>query len=110
MLALLACKALDRSTAFPPRDITEQMVRELPISTENEFSFYVELIEPLRNAGRPDLARAIERALANYRSEYGLRGWLKKIDRVHFGGGFLIARRAWRSRHCSSGGHTRMQT
>jgi hypothetical protein len=96
MLALLALNALTRSNAFAIKDISEETTRKIDIYSKSQASFYEELVGPLRGAGRSDLARGIEFALSRYRGETGLRGALKRVDRLHFGEGFATLKRSIR--------------
>jgi hypothetical protein len=87
MLALICLGALSRSRAFAVKDVSEQGAADIHIADEYVASCYPELIGPLRGAGREDLARGVEHALARYRGETGFYGPLKRLDRVYFGNG-----------------------
>ena len=93
MLALIALGALDRCDAFAVRDLELDAVRSIHIATDSQSSFYVELVAPLRRAGREDLASAVEFILKRYRGELGWRGGLKLADRRYFGGGLTTMKR-----------------
>ena len=61
MLELLAAGALDKSEAFPAGDLSAELVARVHIK-KGTFGYtidddYLELVEPLRAMGRPDLAR-----------------------------------------------------
>ncbi len=65
MLGLLAAGVLDKSAAFPLDDVSPEMVDRVNIK-KLVFGYivradYLELISPLRQKGRSDLASAIER-------------------------------------------------
>ena len=93
MLALVALGALERSEAFQSQDVSEENIQNLRIANENQNSFYGELIDPLRKAGRADLAKSIETAMARFRRETGWLGPLKRIDRVYLGNSFRMLKR-----------------
>lgn len=73
MLELLVLGVLHRSRAFPNDDVTEEMISKLEISPplmKNSYGVepdYIELIGPLKEIGRYDLVRAIEKLLNRYR-------------------------------------------
>jgi hypothetical protein len=58
MLELMLCGALDRATSFPVRDVTAEMVRDVPVNETNLF--YLAYRDRLASIGRVDLARAID--------------------------------------------------
>lgn len=93
MLALIAVGALERCQSFPARDLDEETVRSIQIVANNQSGFYAEMIEPLRQAGRSDLARGVEFALKRFRGELGLRGRLKGADRVFLNGALTSMKR-----------------
>jgi len=100
-LALISVGALSRSRAFADDDVSEEAAAEIAIGDQYVASCYPELVRPLRSAGREDLARGIERALARYRGETGLFGPLKRLDRAYFNDGIRkikrhIASAGWR--------------
>jgi hypothetical protein len=98
MLALEALDALEQSAAFDAQTLSKETVRHITLFTENQLTYYGELIGPLRRAGREDLARAVEFVLARYRREVGLSGRLRRFDRVHLGGAITsLKRRAFAS-------------
>lgn len=96
MLALLALGALDKTRAFPPTELSEEMIRESVILHRKNYRFWPELIAPLEGIGRYDLARAIDYALARYHGEIGLRGSIRRFDRAHLHGGLSALKRAFR--------------
>jgi hypothetical protein len=93
MLALIALNALDRCDAFAVRDLDPDAIRSIHVASDSQSSFYVELVAPLRRAGREDLARAVEFILKRYRGELGWLGGLKLADRRYFGGGLSTMKR-----------------
>ena len=96
MLALLALGVLERSRAFTANDISEQDVRSIELTLENQPHYYRELVEPLRMVNRLDLARGIEHILSKYWNETGLFGPLKRIDRTYFGDSFRLLKKSLR--------------
>lgn len=94
MLGLLAAKALDKTTAFPHRDLSADLVAHQIRIWPTVQPFYEEVVQPLRAIGRDDIATVVERALENARGEDGFRGRIKRFDRVHLNGGLNALRRA----------------
>ena len=87
MLAFVALGVLDKSRSFQADDVTEEMMSE--ISIERMTFFYHELIEPLRENGRPDLAAAIEEKLRNPgkgHKKSSLKSKIKDLDERYFHG------------------------
>lgn len=66
MLALEALGALEKTTAFPVRVITPEMVEATRPLAPNTFQNYEELLQPLAERGRHDLCLAIRRKLDYY--------------------------------------------
>jgi len=66
MLALEASGVLERTSAFPVREIHEELVMTAVQLAPNTFPLYGELIAPLQEKGRLDLVRAIEQKMAEY--------------------------------------------
>lgn len=91
-LALLALGALERTSAFAEKDITEEEVRTIRAGKNFHF-YYRELLDPLRAAGRDDLVRGIEWFMARDRGETGWLGPFKRIDRTHFHDSFRLLKR-----------------
>lgn len=102
MLALLATGDLERASAFPFRDLSEEHVIEAINMGWNTLLFYEELIGPLKKKGRLDLVRVLERKMIEYYKLERLKK-LKKIfiepikeyDRMYFGGNFLKLKRTF---------------
>lgn len=94
MLGLIATGALERTTAFPVRDLTAEEVAGRIAIWETVESFYRELVEPLRAVGRDDLARVVDHALSAYRGETGFGGRFRRFDRVHLNGSLRALKRA----------------
>jgi hypothetical protein len=94
MLGLIAAGALEKTSAFPVRDLTAEQVASRIAIWETVEPFYRELVEPLRTIGRDDLARIIDRALSAYRGEEGFAGRFRRFDRVHLNGSLRALKRA----------------
>jgi hypothetical protein len=95
MLALSALGVLDQTRAFPQDDLSEETVRSAVRISYDIVHYYQELIAPLEEGGRHDLARAVERCIAIYRDrESGLRAKIKRFDRRYLNGNLkrLISR------------------
>jgi hypothetical protein len=107
MLALEAVGTLARCRAFESRLLDAGRVAAIQILTDNQSAFYEELIDPLRKAGRNDLADAILVSLQRFRGEDGLRGRLRRADRLYLGGGLTAIKRTLAShvRHPSTHQH-----
>jgi hypothetical protein len=99
-LTLLALGKLDRTTAFADNEVSEELIRtNVRLTSERGFvivPFYEELITPLRQIGRLDLARVVERKVReHYRHEPGWEpGWkgrVKRFDRKYLGGRIALS-------------------
>lgn len=66
MTALLALGKLQDCRAFPTRDVTPEMLGDLALSNNYTLACYEELVSPLRERGREDLAELIERKSKYY--------------------------------------------
>ena len=66
MLAIAAIGMLEKTCAFPIRDVNEELVMTTVQLAANTFPLYRELIAPLEEVGRHDLVRAVERKIAIY--------------------------------------------
>lgn len=93
MLSLLSLGSLEKAYAFPVQDVTEEMVNDSGPFASNTFFFSEELIEPLTQIGRHDLARSIERKIVEYHESERHRELRKKFiepilafDQKHFHG------------------------
>jgi len=106
MLELLAGGGLARSRVFP-RDVDPASILALPaVPAFRALSYYwAPLVEPLRRAGRGDLADAVVRRLEEERrgrawhADLGWKGRLRRLDRALLGGRIL----AWRRSMARSG-------
>ncbi len=85
MLGLEAIGALERTRGFQ-RPLTVELVRQRVFMDGLTFHYYTQLLTPLRDRGRGDLADAVELI---YRSMHGEIGWkapIRRFDRRYFGG------------------------
>jgi hypothetical protein len=73
LLALLALGALERAITFPGIDLSEEIVMTTIRLHRRNIHFYRELIAPLQEIGRNDLARCIQRKLDRYHAA----GWVR---------------------------------
>jgi hypothetical protein len=87
-LALLTLGVLDRTEAFPHEEITAEEIKSVVQIRENALALtYRELIVPLREIGRRDLAQILEGKIHRYYdSEPGWKGRIKRFDRRHLHG------------------------
>lgn len=89
---------LDQAASFPPGSLTGAAIGRIVIDPSRAF-LWIPLADRLRQAGRPDLAAAIEARLAEMRrieawhQERGWKGLLRRWDRRFLGGRLLAARR-----------------
>jgi len=87
MLALLALGALGQAHAFSQTEITEELIQSKVKLTKVSVHFYEELITPLLEIGRQDLAHIIEnKILMFYDREPGWKGKIKRFDRKYLKG------------------------
>ena len=94
MLGLTAVGALEKTSAFPQRELSAELVAQKVNIWDVVFPFYEELIKPLADCGREDLSGVVQRAIAKTRGEGGLRGSLRKFDRIHLSGRLRALKRA----------------
>jgi hypothetical protein len=86
MLALLALDALGKSKAFPRDDVSEEMLSNISI-TRQPF-YYKELIGPLKQCGREDLALILGKKMRMTVTPLGiLQSRIKKLDKRYLNGG-----------------------
>ncbi len=88
MLGLLAAGALGRATTFPYRDVTVDMLRAIGPIHGTHAGFYPELLAPLREQGRDDLASVLESKLRGF----VWKERLKHLDKSLLGGGVASVR------------------
>lgn len=93
-LELLALGRLESASAFPVLPLSEEQVANSYIDDEYTASCYGELLDLLDAQGRADLRRGVTRALDRHRGETGLRGRLKRADRIYLNGTLRTFRHA----------------
>lgn len=96
MLELVAVAALDRGGAFPMRDVTPAMLREVRLYLDYHCVRWAEMVPDLERQGRADLVAEVHDAIARFRRwdkwkhERDWKGRVKRFDRRFTGG--LISR------------------
>ena len=99
MLALLVAGALHKASTFPNNDISEDLILSSFSPNDQNNCEFVDLIAPLAEIGRDDLARAIEHKMAAYLNrESGLKAWAKRFDRKYLRGNLAGFKRAIHNR------------
>ncbi|MCL4475991.1 MAG: hypothetical protein M1508_07175 [Nitrospirae bacterium] len=85
MLALLALGVLDKTRAFPEKELSPELIlRGASIYDDYSESSYRELIPPLLTKGRHDLVRAIEYKISEYHNrESGWKAKIRQLDRKY---------------------------
>src|SRR5947209_18318767 len=96
MVALLGLGALDKSRAFPKRELSADLIREKVSWHLKNFRFWPELVAPMQAIGRQDLADAIRYVVARYQGELGWKGAIRRFDRERLNGGISALKRALR--------------
>ncbi|HJT79740.1 MAG TPA: hypothetical protein VJ719_00970 [Chthoniobacterales bacterium] len=94
MLGLIAVGALEKTSAFPQRELSAELAAQKVNIWSTVFPFYEEIVKPLADRGREDLSRVVERALTIARGEVGFRGRLNRFDRIYLNGGLRVLKRA----------------
>ena len=99
MVALLGLGALDKTRAFPKRELSADMIRDIVNLHRKNFRFWPELVAPMEAIDRHDLANAIRYVVARYHREIGRRGAIRRFDRERLNGGMASLKRAlWRQK------------
>jgi hypothetical protein len=93
LTALLVVGVLDDAVTFARRDVTPELIAAHASLNDTSAPFWNELLPPLRQQGRDDLADAVGHALARYRNEVGWAGALRRVDRVHLHGSLRSMKR-----------------
>jgi hypothetical protein len=93
MLSLMALGALDKSRAFPKTPLSAELIKEIILHRKN-VRFWPELVAPLEQIGRSDLADAVRYVCDRYHGELGLRGAIRRFDRSRLNGGIDALKRA----------------
>lgn len=80
-IQLLVTGGLERCTTFPGHAVEPEALRVLHVNTDYLRAWYEELLAPLREIGRPDLAEAIEAKIARYRRRQRRRAapWYQRL-------------------------------
>lgn len=88
MLTLLALGVLDQTSCFPNQHVSEELVlKKANIHDDYVESCYRELVGPLAEKGRHDLARAVEHRIAKYHEhEPAWKAKIKQFDRNYMNG------------------------
>jgi hypothetical protein len=81
MLGLLAIGHLGRCRAFEEDDVPKSALRRISITSGYHLLSYRELIQPLAEIGRRDLARGIEERTLRYSAWEEGRGWRGLLTR-----------------------------
>jgi hypothetical protein len=91
MIQLAALGALERTNAFPTRDVSPKMIQSIPIDAWL-VRHLVACLEPFLRRGRPDLAAAIQRRIDEHRHAVARAGGWREVVREwdrHLTGGRL---------------------
>lgn len=89
MTTLLALGVLDRASAFPQTDVSEElMLSGAYVDNIGAASDYLALVDLLEEKGRYDLVRGIKRIIARYH-ERDLKGIITRFDRQLFKGNLV---------------------
>lgn len=87
MLSLIALGVIDKTgDSLPMKDVSEGLIRSAVRMDKTSYPFYPELIAPLRERGRHDLVRAIEKKIADYNKPQWkkmFRGTIAEFDRIY---------------------------
>jgi hypothetical protein len=106
LLALLALGALERAITFPPIDLSEELVMTTVELHGRNAHVYRELVAPLQEIGRHDLARSIQHKLDRYLAARWRRS-LASLERHYLDGRLRRIRRLWhRDRGAGPGLHS----
>jgi hypothetical protein len=87
MLELLACDALNKTSAFPAKDVRSEMLDGIRLSEKYQDLWYEELIAPLTERGRGDLVEVIQEKRREFQKrlaweeERDWKGAVKRFDR-----------------------------
>jgi hypothetical protein len=78
MLALLACGVLEKTGAFPIKNVSDELVNEAVHLGANTIPLYDELLAPLAKKGRNDLVHAIEHKKDEFYQQQKKEKWKKR--------------------------------
>ncbi|MDJ0687657.1 MAG: hypothetical protein QNJ41_04025 [Xenococcaceae cyanobacterium MO_188.B32] len=94
MTALLALGILDKTSTFRENDVSKKLLLDTCyLSDSYEENCYRELIEPLKQIGRDDLADGVQQVITRYQ-EKDFKGLIKRFDRAFLNGNLLSYVRA----------------
>lgn len=86
MLEFPVCDQLTNTQAFPQNEVTPDMLKSIHIRSNVEVEYFVELISPLEQMGRADLAAIIKRKLWLFQTEHALNlNYLRPIAKKILG-------------------------
>lgn len=86
MLEFMVCKQLQHTKAFPLNEVTTAMLKSTHIRSHVELEYFIELVSPLEEMGRQDLADLIKRKLWMFKAEHTLRlNYLRPIAKKLLG-------------------------
>ena len=93
MLAFMALGVLEDTKAFPPQELTGELVESVIEIYKTTVCFYEELPPLLIEKGRPDLAAVIEQKIADYQNRLEkatfkrvFKAEIKRLDEKYFKG------------------------
>ena len=93
LTALLILGKLDHAVGFVKREVTPALIEHNVVLNKTSYPFWDELVEPLRQRGRHDLAAAINKATTRYRRRGGWKASIARFDERHFHGAFRQVKR-----------------
>ena len=83
MLTLVALGALDRTRAFPCTEVSADLVMTISHFTPIvRYLYYLDVLEPLRQKGREDLVRAIEKLIRRSRPMEVVDIFMAKLSEI----------------------------
>jgi hypothetical protein len=83
MLAFLVLGVLERTRAFPINDVSGELAWSAIRLIDESVPYYQELIAPLTEKGRHDLAQILQQKIARYhktKKKYHWKTMAKRID------------------------------
>lgn len=92
LTALLILDKLDKADAFARGEVTPELIADNVELTKTNYPFWDEMVKPLEEKGRDDLALPVKKAIARY-LELGWKNSIKKFDRRHLHGTLHALRR-----------------
>jgi hypothetical protein len=86
LAALLIVGKLDKAEAFACREVTPELIAANVELSKTNYPFWAELVVPLEEKGRHDLARAVKNVVARYQRKGSLVRSIRRFDRLHLNG------------------------